>query len=85
MFSQLQMVDIQEYKESPIDEISANSRDLLTLFNTKKYLDILPRLCLEYTNEKVKEPILYHIDRYGFNLLAVSKVCIQNYSKNLNC
>lgn len=68
------MIDTKEYEEAPIDTISANSRDLLSEFNSQKHLDILPGLCLEYTNEKVTEPILYHIDRFGFNILALSQV-----------
>ena len=63
---------MEDFHAAEADPVSVQSRTLLARFNIPQYLSAFPSLCKEYANEAVKEPILYHIDRFGFNILATS-------------
>ena len=64
------MISEKEYSEAHPDPVCTESRDVLTTFNEEKNINYLRLLCKEYADEDVNEPILYHVDRYGFNVLA---------------
>jgi hypothetical protein len=62
----------EEYLAAPSDPVSVDSRKMLATFNSGNNPRVLERMCFEYAGEKVKEAFMFHIDRYGFSVLAKS-------------
>ena len=70
--SPIDVVSGEEFLRATADPVSVESRKMLTTFNSDKNPRLLELLCKEYAGERVKEAFMFHVDRFGFNVLAKS-------------
>jgi len=68
----IDVISGKDFLEATPDPIVVESRKMLSTFNSDKNPRLLELLCKEYAGERVKDAFMFHIDRFGFNVLAKS-------------